>query len=93
MGRMYEEGIGIEQNSRWAFHWYEKAAKQKHAKALYNLGMMYQKGKGTTYNPRRAIELFTSAAKQGYHPAAQNAPPKNAPPQLTSICENQFTED
>src|SRR6185503_62643 len=46
LGRMYDEGKSVEQDSTEATKWYRKAAEQGFAKAQLNLGAMYENGEG-----------------------------------------------
>ena len=53
-------------NMEKAIFWFEKAAKQKHAKATYELGLMYfVSGRGITTDPDKAFKLFITAAELG----------------------------
>jgi hypothetical protein len=47
-----------------AFQWYEKSAKQGHAKAQFQLGQCYKDGEGVAKDRKKAFELFMQAAKQ-----------------------------
>ena len=49
-----------------AFKYFEKAAEQGYAPAIYNLAIYYKFGKGVPQNCEKAFELFTKAAEQGY---------------------------
>lgn len=71
LGRMYEEGLGLPQDSKEAFKWYLKAAEKGSAKAQYKLGTMYTLGKGVTRDIVEAAKWFGKAAQQGYEPVKQ----------------------
>lgn len=55
-----------------ALTYYQKAADQKSAVALNNLGSLYFSGIGTSVNYTKAIEYFDEAAKLGSDDAAVN---------------------
>lgn len=57
-------------NYAHAMHWYQRAAKRKHAAAAYNLGAMHYRGEGTEVNYRTAASWIRKAAKLGM-PEAQ----------------------
>ena len=42
LGLMYDEGLGVTQDSAEAVKWFRKAAEQGNDHAQYNLGVMYQ---------------------------------------------------
>ena len=48
-----------------AIKWYEKAAKQNHADAQYQLGLCYEKGQGVKQDLKMARKWFEKAAKNG----------------------------
>ena len=52
-------------NAPQAFEWFEKAAKQGHAEAQYNLAMCYLSGYGTTKNKTMAEFWMKKAADSG----------------------------
>ncbi len=54
---------------RAANEWFEKAAKQGHAKAQVNLGISYLRGRGGRYGPEKGLEWIRKASDQG-HPKA-----------------------
>jgi TPR repeat protein len=62
LARMYQFGVGVAPDSKQAVYWYEKAAKQGHVKAQFNLGLMYNKEQ----NDVQAVEWYRKAAEQGH---------------------------
>ena len=62
---MYRKGEGVKQDYSKAREWYEKAAKQEHAGAQYNLGIMYKNGQGVEQSDSNAIRWYAKAAAQG----------------------------
>ena len=71
MGRMYEEGQGVKQDSTKAMQCYLKAAEQGHAKAQYELGLMYSKLPPNKKNEEEAIK-WIQLAMEGFRQAAEN---------------------
>jgi uncharacterized protein len=65
LGLLYDEGVGVPQNSRQAKEWFEKAAKQGHVKAQLNLGTLYLRGAGAPQSDQMALFWFSQAAEQG----------------------------
>ena len=63
--------LGVEQDFKEAFKWYQKAADQGDAEAQHNLGLMYGRADGVRRDLNEAIKWFQKAADQG-HAAAQN---------------------
>ncbi|CAM2007820.1 DUF922 domain-containing protein [Acanthopleuribacter pedis] len=63
LGRMYQFGLGVEQNARKAFQLYKSGARQGHLIAKFNLGIMYWRGIGTNPNEEKALELFAETAE------------------------------
>jgi len=61
---MYENGIGIKKNDKYALFWYNKAALQGNAAAQYNLGVLYENGKGTKVDFAQANKWYRKAAVQ-----------------------------
>lgn len=72
LGKMYEDGKGIELNMRQAANWYVQAAKQGHSKAQATLGFMYSKGNGVNQDYSQAIHWYRKAAVQGHISAQYN---------------------
>jgi hypothetical protein len=63
LGKLYEKGIGIGQDSVQALSLYQQAADQDFADALNDLGFMYyQGGLGLARNPDKALAMFERAA-------------------------------
>ena len=72
LGRMYDKGTGVAQNSKEAVRLYALAAAQGHATAQYNLGNMYDTGTGVAQDSREAVRLYALAAAQGHTNAQYN---------------------
>lgn len=62
---MYENGIGIKKNEKYALFWYNKAALKGNAAAQFNLGVLYENGKGTKVDFAQANKWYRKAATQG----------------------------
>ena len=66
MGRRYFLGEGgLHQSYEEAVKWYEKAARQGHARAQCGLGLMYDNGKGVPQSYQKAMEYYELSARQG----------------------------
>jgi len=65
LGRMFEEGQGVAQDTAEAIRWYRLAAEQGHADAQYNLGRMFEEGQGVAQDTAEAIRWYRLAAEQG----------------------------
>lgn len=72
IGVMFAHGRGYHQVCRQALRWYEKAARQGHAEATFNLGFMLYNGWGAdpggcrlASNPERAAPWLRKAAELG----------------------------
>ncbi len=61
---MYENGIGVKKNEKYALFWYNKAAIQGNAAAQFNLGVLYENGKGTKVDFTQANKWYRKAAVQ-----------------------------
>ena len=63
MARLYERGIGIDQNVEKAVEFYWKAAEQNFPDAINDLGFLhFQGGLGIVRDQKKAIGLFQKAA-------------------------------
>ncbi len=69
LGFCYEEGIGVKTDRRRAFLWYESAAKEKDAMAVYRLGRAYFYGIGIQRDFKMAHRLLRRAAAEGIEDA------------------------
>lgn len=70
LGRLYELGIGVEQDVKKAVELFKKSADADYADAINDLGFLhYQGGLGVPRDPKRAIALFERAANLR-HPEA-----------------------
>ena len=58
-------------NLEKAVSWYQRAAEQGEATALFNLGGMFRKGYGVPQNDRKALEHYRQAAAKGNAQAKQ----------------------
>lgn len=65
IGLLYEEGIGFPQNYVFARYWFEKAAEQNNADALFYLGSYYLRGIEVNKDEKRGISLYRKAAGFG----------------------------
>ena len=69
LGFCYEEGLGVKQDRRRAFLWYESAAKDKEAMAEYRLGRCYFYGIGINRDFKAAHTYLRRAAAAGIEEA------------------------
>lgn len=65
IGKMYNYGLGTEQNFCKAFEWFEKAAAAENRYAQYSLGSLYYYGNETEQNFDKAFELYRKSADKG----------------------------
>ncbi len=65
MGRMYEDGFGVEVNLQKALELYELAA-SKGDRTQFYLANMYHKGKNVPKNAKKALAYFIQAADKGH---------------------------
>ncbi|MCG6872325.1 MAG: sel1 repeat family protein [Gammaproteobacteria bacterium] len=72
--RYYQPGVkhGIPHNLKKAAQWYDRAARNDHTRAQYNLGVLYLKGLGVNPSPVSAYAWLDLAARKG-HPSATSA--------------------
>ena len=64
---MYSQGESSyrTQNYAKALEWYEKAAAEDNADAMFKLGLLYHNGQGVAQNNAKAIEWYEKAADKG----------------------------
>jgi TPR repeat protein len=65
LGRLYEEGQGVENNYLKSLALYQKAASKDHDKALYRLAKVYHYGLGIPANFNKAFMIYKKSAEQG----------------------------
>lgn len=65
LGRMYDEGLGVESNKEKALQYYQTADAAQNAAASAQLGKMMIAGEGITKNPKLGIEFLKKAAYAG----------------------------
>jgi len=56
--------MGVDQDYKMAFEYYNKAAEQNVANALNNIGFLYEKGLGVEKNYKLALEYYAKASNQ-----------------------------
>ncbi|MEM7047457.1 MAG: hypothetical protein AAF442_07410 [Pseudomonadota bacterium] len=62
----YADSLGVEQSDAQAALWYERAAKNGHIDAQFNLATLYRTGgNGVPQDWGKAIQWFQAAAEQG----------------------------
>lgn len=62
---MFDQGIGVRQDSKEAFRWLMKLADKGDSMAQFLAGSAYLTGKGVEADPGKAVEWFEKAAEQG----------------------------
>lgn len=72
LGRMYNEGRGVEKNSSEAAIWLFNAAQQGDTEAQLILGYLYQLGQGVKQDYTVAFSLYQKAADKGSAVAQNN---------------------
>ncbi len=65
LGRCYENGLGVKQDSAVAAQWFQLAAEQNDSEAQVLLAYCYQAGVGVPKDPREVMNLMTRAAEHG----------------------------
>src|SRR5947207_12996093 len=72
LGAIYATGeFGVVINRATAAKWYEKAAKQGHSEAKYNLGIMILRGEGRRANRRKGLAWIRNADKDNFSDAQE----------------------
>ena len=66
---MYAYGEGVDVDRRAALRWYQRAASQGHAPAMYQVGMAHVTGTGTPRNVKRGRAALKRAANKGHYEA------------------------
>ena len=69
LGVMYAKGVGVPINYVRAEYWFQKAADQRYAAAMYHLGVLYKAGPaGIKQDLSKANDYFTASALAGFKP-------------------------
>jgi TPR repeat protein len=63
------EGYGISRDPGQSVYWYDRAARNGHPEAQYELALLYDSGEGTKRDAEQAARWMSAAAAQGYAPA------------------------
>ncbi len=66
LGRMFEQGLGVDKNYAEAVTLYSKAAAQGYAPAEHDLGLMFLGGRGVQQNYAKALTWIHKAASKGF---------------------------
>ena len=72
LGRMYEQGLGVEKNEEKALGYYRTAAEKENEKAALKLGNAYYTGGLLDKDYKEALKWYTIAADKGSYPAQYN---------------------
>lgn len=65
LGRHYEEGKGVKQDTKQAISWYRKAAKQHNTRAMNALGRLYWQGQLIKQDTPKAFKWYHQSADWG----------------------------
>ncbi len=73
LGYLYQHGLGVNQDSKQAFKWYDLAARGANRAAMQALAKMYETGEGTKVDRSEALLWFFLAGQQGNQSALADA--------------------
>ena len=65
IGKMYQYGLGTEEDLREVVRWFGMASDKNHKHALYSLGMLHLHGKGVEQDDAEAYQLFLKSHEKG----------------------------
>ena len=65
LAKRYGNGEGVNVDLKQALRWFQKAAEQKHPRALGAMGMAYLEGRGIPQDTQKAINHIQQAADLG----------------------------
>lgn len=66
IGKMYSQGLGIEEDYERAAYWLGLSADEGYKFAEYSLGGLYYRGQGVEQSYKKAFDLYLKASKQGF---------------------------
>lgn len=66
IGKMYNAGLGTDQDHSEAAKWFQKSANEEYKYAQYSLGCLYRDGKGVEQDLENAFHLFSLSADQDF---------------------------
>lgn len=66
LGRIYDEGLGVDSDSKEGLRWFEKAADKGDANAQNIVGNIYLNADYIEHNPTKAFKYYQMAAAQGH---------------------------
>ncbi len=69
LGDCYENGIGVDEDTKQAVIWFKKAAQQGDACSQFNLEFCYYNGEGVDINMKQAVMWYKKAAEQEHDAA------------------------
>jgi len=69
LGLCYENGDGTDENKKFAFKCYKKAAEQEFAWAEYKMGDCYYYGHGVEKDETKAYQWYKKSADRDFAPA------------------------
>ena len=72
LGRMYENGYGVEKDEEKALEFYQQAADKENDKAALKIGNAYYTGKGRGKDYQEAFKWYTASAQKGNYSAQYN---------------------
>ena len=65
LGKMYADGLGLDQDYKQAALWYQRSANQGFAAAMADLGDLYFYGNGVRQDQREALRWYRQGADHG----------------------------
>jgi uncharacterized protein len=65
LGKMYAEGLGLDQDYKQAALWYQRGANQGYAAAMADLGDLYFYGNGVRQDQHEALRWYRQGAERG----------------------------
>ena len=72
LARLYEQGIGAEENPAESLHWLRQAAANGHPAAMNKLAILHMEGTALPKDEQAAAQLFRRAAEAGHADAQFN---------------------